>query len=376
MPSNIYFFNPLFELELGNLPTERISDSAIEMTPLFSLLGNSEDRIICDVELPEEYTKYLSESGIDHAGFDPQTKPQTGVAWGWNQQSKNRLLKFDSVCNHPDLCVIKLVNSRKWCAEFNHKTDTGVPGSRFCQTQEAFDRARALLDDKFPLVAKPNFGTAGHGFVKILTPIGAKGFLPLQNINTGITLEPWCDRVADLSSSCLINADKSINNLRHYQCIVNAHGAFSGVMIGGRNLFLEKYHDALTDAATQAATALAAAGYFGPVSFDSFVYRDSSTQNDKLASIIEINARYSMSSIAFAVQEKIGKDRMGRFLFVSRRNLKLPDSYHHLSALFPDLYDPKSRVGILPLSPLRIKHPHRTEWSQPARSAFFIAGRN
>jgi hypothetical protein len=292
--------------------------------------------------------------------------------------SSARLGGLGAQCRHPDFAIVKTVNSRRWCAAFNRESGTGVPGSRFCETREDFNRAIEALEGSFPLVAKPAFGGSGHGFVKIAgaDTLTAALFHRLDGmiLHSGFTLEPWCERLHDISTSCTIGDNGEIRNLRHYRCHINSHGAFFGVSLGVSDPIIGSYEGDLERAARTAAAALAAEGYFGPVSFDSFVYRDAPSGASRLAPAIEVNARYVMSSIAHALYENIGPGRCCLFKLVGRKKISLPESYGELQRILgKNLYDPRQKLGILPISPLRVKHARA--WTQPARSAFLISAK-
>ena len=374
----LFYFNALFDLELGGYPVDGARAAAREMTVLFAPLGTGRDHVLLDVGVPQAWQRYLSGYGIDAAqplGAGDSGEEFSAVPWGWNETSAARLAGLAARSRHPDFLIVKAANSRRWCAAFNHATGTGVPGSRFCTTALEAQQAAAGLSGAFPLVAKPNFGGAGFGFVKIdssedLRAPCRRGITRLLN-SGGFTLEPWCDRVYDVSSSCIIAEDGAIGDLRHYRCHTTSHGAFYAVSVGGADPCIERRRDELEHAARQAAQALARAGYFGPAGFDSFVYREKITGEERLAPVIEINARFVMSAIAHALHAKIGEGRQCLFRLLTRRRCALPDSYEALETLLgSDRYDPAKRRGILLATPLRVCH--ATEWVQPARSAFFL----
>jgi hypothetical protein len=372
----LFYLNPLFDLELGGYPADAVAASSKQMSPLFALMGTSRDRVLMDVKVPGEYWQYLSDNGIDHA--QPANEGEDfsgymGIPWGWNQQSLDRLTLFGAQCSHPDLATVKMVNSRAWCAAFNRESGSGVPGSCFCATVIELVGALARLANRFPLVAKPAFGSSGHGFVRMRETDGfsrdQQAQIEIMLTRGGCILEPWLDRIADLSSSCIIQPDGTVADMRHYRCHVTGHGAFYGVSLGIRDPQLERFGSELEVAAQSAASALCRAGYFGPASFDSVVYRDEPTDDGQLAAVIEVNARHGMSAIARVLHEKTGTDRCVFLRFISRKKMVLPETYDGVRArLGDDRYDPATRTGILVVSPLRVLY--GSEKIQPGRTAF------
>jgi hypothetical protein len=382
MPKNLYYLNALFDLELGNLPTASVEKSAAEMSPLMALLGNQEDRVLLDVDVPREYWDYLSANGIDRALPLEPGRPASGywaVPWGWNERSLARLAALGATCDHPDLSVVKAANSRTFCAAFNQQTGTGVPGTCFCPTRNGFEHAAGLLAKRFPLVAKPAFGGSGHGFVRInegtLSDSAVVKQVHRLLDSGGCTLEPWCDRMHDVSTSCEIGNHGGVSNLRHYRCQINSHGTFCGVLLAADDPTVQTYRRELELAAQKAVQALHAGGYFGPVSFDSFVYRDAASGTGRLAPIIEINARHVMSAIAFALFEKANPGQCSLFTFSSRKKIPLPETYDEFHSIIGPLrYNPQQKKGVVLLSPLRVRH--KSGWQQPARNAFCILAEN
>jgi hypothetical protein len=379
----LFYLNALFDLELGGHPVESVRAGALEMGPLFSFCGTKHDRLLLDVQVPDEFWDYLDSLAIPYAPLlNDNDNPSdfSGTAWGWNDKSIDRFSSLGVHCRHPDLQVVKKVNNRSFCASFNTANRTGVPGTRFCASMDEVRKAAGDLKNRFPLVAKPAFGGAGFGFAVINNPdaiegISSDGTRKLL-LRHGCTIEPWCDRLHDVSSSCTIGNEGSIANLRHYRCFTNKHGSFYGVALGGAtDPVIRKYRHDLDNTAALAVNALKNAGYTGPVSFDSFVYRDAISGNEKLAAIIEINGRYIMSTIAHALYSAIGRDRSCCFRFLGRKRCSLPETYGECGSIIgKDRYDPQERKGIILLTPLRVAH--GKIGVRPVRSAFFIVGLN
>jgi hypothetical protein len=372
----LFYFNPLFDLELGGHPTSTVAASSKQMSPLFALMGTSSDRVLFDVKVPGDYGEYLSDQGIDHARPAHESEDCSGyqgIPWGWNSGSIDRLTSFGAQCSHPDLATVKTVNGRAWCAAFNRESGSGVPGSCFCVSAVKLDAALDRLSGRFPLVAKPAFGSSGYGFVRMRETAGfscdQRQQVEAMLTRGGCILEPWLDRIADLSSSCMILPDGTVTDMRHYRCHATGHGAFYGVSLGIHDPLLERIESALEIAARSAASALCRAGYFGPAGFDSIVYRDEQEEKERVAAVIEINARHGMSAIARALHEKIGFDRCVFLRFIGRKKMVLPETYDGVrKAMGNDRYDPASRTGILLVSPLRILY--GSEKIQPGRTAF------
>lgn len=381
--SELFYLNALFDLELGGYPVESVRAGALEMGSLFAFCGTMDDRTLLDVKVPDEYWNYLDSLALPYAPvLSSSDNPAdfSGVAWGWNTKSADRFSSIGVRSHHPDLQVVKKVNNRSFCASFNAATNTGVPGTRFCTSMDDVRKAADDLKNRFPYVAKPAFGGAGFGFVTITAPDAiegsASGGIQKLLLQHGCTIEPWCDRLHDISSSCIIRDIGTAADLRHYRCFTNKRGSFYGLALGGEtDTVIQKYQPDLENGAALAIDALKNAGYFGPVSFDSFVYRDTRSGEERLAGIIEINGRHIMSTIAYALHSSIGTDRSGFFRFLGRKICSLPARYEECrDRLGKDWYNPEERRGVIILTPLRVAH--GKQWTRPVRSAFFIVGLN
>lgn len=375
----LFYLNALFDPELGGYPVESVRAGAREMGSLFAFCGTKNDRILLEVNVPDDYWKYLDSLAIPYAPLlsaNDNPSEFSGVAWGWNEKSIERFSSLGVNCRHPDLQAVKTVNNRSFCATFNHTTRTGVPGTRFCASMDEARKTVHDLNNQFPLVAKPAFGGSGSGFITLRNSDQINGSVEKPMMLHGCTIEPWCDRLYDVSSSCFIKDDGTVSNLRHYRTFANKRGAFYGVAFGDENdKVVKKYREELGIAVDKAVRGVFDVGYFGPVGFDSFVYRDATNGNERLAAIIEINGRYIMSSIAHALHTSVGLSRSCYFRFLGRKTCAMPASYDECrDALGRDWYDPEERRGIILLSPLRSAL--GKTWCPPVRNAFFIVGLN
>jgi hypothetical protein len=372
MKSKTFYLNPLFDLHIGNYPVESVKFFAAELSVLFLFCCSNKDFLIIDTDITDSYLQILQNAGITLPKSIIRTTPShllnnsQGVAWGWSQQSTDRLTKAGAVCKNPDLEIVKQVNNRKFCNEIGIANTLGVPGSSFCSSMCDFERAINTLREEFPLVIKPVFGGSGFGLKVIKSKEETQGCF--EHIETcilhgGFILEPWCERVYDLSTNLYLNSDGSIENVRHQRLFSNEYGSFFGIYIAPHDTLLEKWKDKLSETAILAANEIHKTGYFGPLGFDSFVYKNKDGK-ECIAPIIEINGRHVMSHISYAIRDQVAPGKHCFFRMISKKCCKLPDNY--------DLWN-QTAVNLsntLLVTPLRIRH--STDWIQPSRSAFFI----
>lgn len=376
----LFYLNALFDLQLGGFPFRNLKQSSAEMSVLFGLMGSAEDRVLLDIEIPPEYLEYIHSAGLSFAEpfHNGDCSSFQAVSWGWNENSLKRITQTGAEVKCPDLSIIRRCNSRAFCHEINCKYGSGVPGSRYCQSIDDFSSALNSLKDSFPLVIKPAFGGSGYGFRRLASHVSVNSIsdqlMPLIE-HGGAVVEPWCSRLYDLSTSVYIESDGSISSYRYQRFLANRHGAFYAILLSPEDPVLDKYSPVMEKHVKPAVEELISAGYFGPAGFDSFVYTDSNGI-EKVAPVIEINARFSMSDIAHKVWNQCAPDRYCLFRMISRNRCSLPESYAEFNRLITDFtFRQKSKTGCILLTPLRTRYGNNS-FNQPFRNAFFIAAKS
>ncbi len=374
---SFYYCNPLFDLSLGNADTKELMPAAAEMCCLFIPCTHSGDNILINVSLPDTYWKYLADNRLPcprQVDMNEQCPGLNGVPWGWNSEAVAVFREIGVQCNNPELSIVRKVNARKFSFAFNTKSQTGVPGACYCTS---LTEAQQKIDSwhRFPLVIKPDFGNAGYGFIrKEQCYLGDNELRQLELFfvnGDGVTIEPWYTRTADISSRCTITPEGNILDVRHHRTLSNRAGTFFADLVDPDDAVISFWKETLDTAVYDAANELYKAGYFGPAGFDSFEWLDHNGKR-RLAAVIEINARHPMSSVTYALREKLAPDQATLFRFISRKRHRLPETYPALKKILgDDAYSPQKMRGILVVTPLRVSHTPQ-HWIQPARSAFFI----
>lgn len=371
MKKKLYYFNSLFDLELGGYSTISLQRAAAEMSVLFAPVGTSSDRILLDTIVDNSYWEYLQRHGIQTA--TPYTAAEggeyEGIPWGWNDLSRVRLEQHGATCDAPISECVTLVNSRKYCHQIGVKYGTGIPESIYCTNKEEIIAAFKKLPDRFPLVIKPDHGSSGFGFFHCSSADD------LNNINfdllckkNGVVIEPWFDKVYDFSSVCTISPDRSISPFRHLRAFTNNRGTFYGIYLAPHDPIIDFWRDLLEEKVQVVAAEVAKTGYFGTLGFDSIVYRTDAGL--RLAAVIEINARHVMSDLAVIIRDRCAPQQHCLFRTLSKKRLRLPDSYLQLQRN-DSCFTFNENKGCLLITPLRVCH--EEQWVQPYRNALFLA---
>jgi hypothetical protein len=294
--------------------------------------------------------------------------------WGWNTQAIDAVHSIHAQCSHPDLDAVRTVNSRDFCMNMWAKQhDMGVTGSKLCKTLASVLSQIESMNVPHAVI-KPLFGNAGYGFIHIknrdVNMIHKKQIQNLLTCQNAVAVEPWLDRVTDLSTRFIVTPEGAITSVTHHEMHTQHFGGFFAIMLEDNNPGIAPWEKKLAECAAITGKALSDAGYFGPAGFDSFVWRDESRH--RLAAAIEINARHAMSSIAYALKKRLAPERVCYFRFISRKKHCLPDSYEQFEQLLGNAkWNSESNKGIMLASPLRVNHGYG--WVQPERSAFFLA---
>ena len=371
-----YYLNACFDLELGGFSTAPVRRSAAEMTTLFIPLLRDGDRAVVDVTMPDCWLDILRSYGL--AGGEVVTSGNTGtgmpVVWGWNRAAAERLGTVSEE-NVPLFETVRKVNGRHFCALLSERFRFGVPGSRFCRTAEDVETLLSGSGAVFPLVVKPQFGGSGYGF-RVLKTRGQwdseRPHIERLCMGGGVVAEPWLFRNYDLSTSTVIGHDGTVDSVMFQRQWVNSFGAWYGSYCDENDPVVGRWKEPLEQATRIAAAEVAREGYFGPVGFDSFVYRGRGGE-DVLAAIVEINARYTMGMLAQEIRTRLSLSGPMVLRSIGRKLCVLPETVEKWNEVCGKLaFDATRNSGVLLLTPLRTGY--EGVWEQPQRSMFCIAG--
>ncbi len=223
----------------------------------------------------------------------PAANGTMGQAWCPTPRALARLAAAGALVPHaPALAVLQHVNHRGFCAALG-------------QTLEAAAYVRSLNEVRAhlgrhpprPWVLKRPHGFSGRGMRRMSPVDGDAGLwrwieAALQQ-DGGLQVEPWVERERDFGLHGYVDATGAVHFGTPTVQECDARGAWvrSRALVPGEITAPEA--DRLRAAAERVATALAAAGYFGPFGIDAYRWRDAGGHlhfNPQS----EINARYSM----------------------------------------------------------------------------------
>jgi hypothetical protein len=190
----------------------------------------------------------------------------------------------------PSLAILRRVNHRRFAAVLGQT----LPGGRYVLHLEDLAETIARESPSGHWLLKRPFGFAGRGRLRVargaLDSSSRAWVLASLREGEGLQVEPWVERAGDYALHGHLSARGDVVWGEPTQQECDARGAWRGTSRATDLAPSER--DALFAAASHAATALAAAGYFGPFGVDAFRYRIAGETlfNPRC----EINARYSM----------------------------------------------------------------------------------
>ncbi len=193
----------------------------------------------------------------------------------------------------PPFDVLRRVNHRRFCADLGQTLD----GARYVTTEAELRETLAAFPGAEAWVMKRPYGFAGRGQLRFSgrTPgaMEERWIAASLAAGEGLQVEPWVERAGDFGLHGHIAPTGAVMLGEPTVQRCDARGAWVASERAGAGELSPAEHGALVRAAEEAATALAAAGYFGPFGVDAFRYRDAGGAV-RFNARCEINARYSM----------------------------------------------------------------------------------
>jgi hypothetical protein len=164
-------------------------------------------------------------------------------------------------------------------------------------------------------VLKPRIGTSGRGRIagtdgRADTP-SLRGALPRLAGRGGALLEPWLERISDLSVQLHIDRSAGVTVLASLEQELTTAGRIVGhrgeIDSRGRIFSGHAVEEELRESAAQVAVAAAARGFFGPCGVDAFVFRGPDGEA-VLRPVVELNARFTTGTVtAGLIRRALGR---------------------------------------------------------------------
>jgi hypothetical protein len=251
----------------------------------------------------------------DISAASPEFVP---TPWGWTRSVVNNLHRQGlRDFAHPDLDVVRRVNSREFSTLVEDQINEGRSVSCFVRTSEELHVALRGLAELHGggtrWVLKANFSNSsrerliGQGVELKSTQSGwAERRIARDG---GIAVEPWLDIVEEASVQWEVSRDGGIELLGVVPQIVSSRGEYRGSWFACSGAQLFRWDDIL-GLSLRAAEKIAELGYFGPVGIDACRYRDHSG-DVRLRAVQDINARWTMGRLSLGWQRLLRPFEIG-----------------------------------------------------------------
>lgn len=367
-----------FDLSLSGRWETRFAPALAEATLYFLFLGSRQDFILLDC-LPEPaYFEYLERYGFALPATLPDNSVLTACTpfpWGWDHDASERFMKSGLHEGFPDLEVVRRANSREFSHNLGLETGLGVPGSQLFTSMSELVLFLARSEPRSRVI-KPFHGNAGNGFIHLvnnrLSPTEQKQLeLLFSHEGHGVVVEPWLEKIGDISCRFFLDPSGTFSEWNYHQTLNNSAGIFYGIYLEPDRSWIQPWSDQLQDMSTIVADRLHQLGYSGMIGIDALIYRHEQNQV-RLLPLLEINARQTMSSIAYVLYRKLAPRKHCLFLFAPAKKLRHLNNYAEFQRVFSGIhYNPSSQTGVFLFTP--IHYTYCGQRHSPRRTGFFIA---
>lgn len=228
--------------------------------------------------------------------------------------------------------LTRLVSDKAWALSVAR--ELSLLPSALASTLHAFSPdelssrdARALIDERLStwpdslrgnFTLKPRFGSSGRGRVKgrggRLDDAGAAALSRLAR-RGGAVLEPWLQRVEDLSAQLLIDESGHVHLLGTTRQLMTPSGVWLGNVTvlddDGALLSGSAHEEELQRAVLLVGERVAREGFRGPLGLDAFSYREPDG-GLSFRALVELNPRFTMGLVTLGLARRAA--RAGRLL--------------------------------------------------------------
>lgn len=313
-------------------------------------------------ELPgDELRDLLAAAGIGPPPLTlaPAVRHDARLApFGWNAAAIELAGRAGRRADHPPSEVVRRVNARSFGAAVEGDLDDARWALDACRTVAELELAlAAAVDLGHGWVAKAEHGNAALGNRRLpsrhLDDVDRRWAERVLEEDELVHLEPWTPRRLDLTASFEVDRRGASIGVAVHEVRATAAGAFVGALFGPSDrVAAGDWSPPMIEAAAEAASRLAAAGYFGPACLDGFVWEDRAG-NPRIRVLADLNARGHVSAGGRALARRLDPDATALWRLLSTRRMSRFDTLGELvAALGEDAFDPARRRGVLPTSPL------------------------
>lgn len=375
-----HYLNSDFDLSLRPRPRQLEQPKIVRQVrelSLQGLLGAGEtDSVVVRAEVPTEFLEHLDRCGVSVPTLLPHPQIDTAMRFrpfGWNGEAAELNRQHRRPTEHPDLAIIRRVNSRSFAFVLEEEIAAGTPRGAVVDSRKELKSFLSCAPATGGWVIKAEHGNAGLANRRIEQPrLEAADIRFVEDRlaeDDRLVVEPWLPREQDW---CVVfDTPFDRRTLRVHETVCTRDGALIGALFEPGGGAAALWFDELGVMAERVAARLDQESYFGPVCVDALTWRDEG--RSRLRPLVDLNCRLSMSDGAHRLWRRLAPERTLFYRFFNRRKIDFPaDLPDALAALGEHRYDRDSRRGILLASTLRLGAA-RESW-RPGKLAFlFVA---
>lgn len=314
---------------------------------------------------PDDFLGYLAGLGLERPSvvIEPDFTPSARLRpFGWNGSMADLNQRYRRPASHPALETVARVNGRRFARDLETKLGTTLPGG---VVKDVTEVTEVLAGNEWPepgWVLKPEHGHSGIGMRRLESPgledaARAQLGAAFRDGEDAMILEPWLERVLDLTLSFRLRPGGAIDGLELHETEISHQGSFIGLWLDDRAAWRPTWGERLGRLAPAIGAALAREEYHGPVGVDAFVARSPATPcgagSEWLRPLSDLNARESMTGPVREFRRRYLPDRVVHWRFYSRRRMELPQTMEAWrEGVGVDAFDPSTRTGALLTTPL------------------------
>jgi hypothetical protein len=358
---SVYYLNADFDLGLRARPWALLRPSMRKAVRAMSvhglLLGRAGDAVLTRAGIPDDFLRYLEGLGVAPPRLLRHPEIDRGMSFrpfGWSGEAieLNRGQAEPSL--HPSLDLLRTVNSRGFSAALEREHFDGEDAGREFSSVADLDRWLAKEGERAGgWVVKADHGNSGVGNRRLrrreLSSEDRIFIASLLEEDDLVVVEPWRERVADLCAVFALERGGAMGPVRLHETVYTRDGALIGAVF--QDGYGGVWRTSLERAAGIIAGELTERGYFGPVCFDAFVYREGG--GEQLRPLADLNCRRPMSDAVSRFWREKMPESVLFWRFFATRKLKPRTVGAVVSAA--DHFDPGRKRGVLLTSPWEIE---------------------
>jgi uncharacterized ferritin-like protein (DUF455 family) len=324
-PPVVWSFHPGVEADIAGRTASAVEDVEGDLAGLMQLLASRGDVVLVPRRPTEAHLRELEAVGVPRVelieGGPEHLRGRSigGVRpWGWSPRVCRQWTAAGARWDPRWRPLFEKTWSAELLAQWPDLCEPEVVGV-CCRSVE--EVARVATERH---VLKAPLGTAGQGLRRWSAP-GVEGWTRRVIAAQGaVVVEPWLDRVVDLSLQMEVGADGALRAWPWGRFLTDPRGRYRGAVLGrsiadlpsGLQAFIHAASPTLQEVARRLALELHARGFSGPAGIDALVWRRAEG-GWGLKPLVELNPRLTMGRVAIEVEARMRRGRVGLWTQVS-----------------------------------------------------------